>query len=57
MALSKETLLQATNKGMAVFQHFIPFPFKVGRNFLNPLYKDKNASCNVFFDRPMIATA
>src|SRR5665648_283984 len=51
MALSKEILLQATNKGMAVFQHFIPFPFKVGRNFLNPLYQDKNASCNVFFDR------
>ena len=51
MALSKEILLQATNKGMAVFQHFIPFPFQVGRNFLNPLYQDKNASCNVFFDR------
>ena len=51
MALSKETILQATNKGMAVFQHFIPFPFQVGRNFLNPLYQDKNASCNVFFDR------
>ncbi len=51
MALSKETLLQATNKGMAVFRHFIPFPFRVGRNFLNPLYADKNASCNVFFDR------
>jgi hypothetical protein len=51
MALSKETILQATNKGMAVFRHFIPFPFQVGRNFLNPLYADKNASCNVFFDR------
>jgi hypothetical protein len=51
MALSKETILQATNKGMAVFRHFIPFPFQVGRNFLNPLYQDKHASCNVFFDR------
>ena len=51
MALSKETTLQATNKGMAVFRHFISFPFQVGRNFLNPLYADKNASCNVFFDR------
>jgi hypothetical protein len=50
MALSKETILQATNKGMAVFRHYIPFPFQVGRNFLNPLYKDKHASCNVFFD-------
>jgi len=51
MALSKETILQATNKGMAVFRHFISFHFQVGRNFLNPLYADKNASCNVFFDR------
>jgi len=51
MALSKEIILQATNKGMSVFRHFIPFPFQVGRNFLNPLYADKNASCNVFFDR------
>jgi hypothetical protein len=51
MVLSKETILQATNKGMAVFRHYIPFTFQVGRNFLNPLYKDKHASCNVFFDR------
>jgi hypothetical protein len=51
MALSKEIILQATNKGMGVFRHYIPFPFQVGRNFLNPLYADKNASCNVFFDR------
>ena len=51
MALSKEIILQVTNKGMAVFRHYIPFSFQVGRNFLNPLYLDKNASCNVFFDR------
>ncbi|WP_234983075.1 toprim domain-containing protein [Bacteroides bouchesdurhonensis] len=29
----------------------IPFSFKLGRNFLNPLYKDSKASCNVYFDR------
>jgi hypothetical protein len=51
MALSKEIILQVTNKGMGVFRHYIPFPFQVGGNFLNPLYPDKNASCNVFFDR------
>lgn len=51
MTLSKEIILQATNKGIGVFRHYIPFPFQVGRNFLNPLYTDKNASCNVFFDR------
>ena len=36
---------------MVVFRHFIPVPFQVGRNFLNPLYEDKRASCNVYFDR------
>lgn len=51
MALSKETILRATDKGMAVFRHYIPVPFQVGKNFLNPLYEDKHASCNVYFDR------
>jgi len=51
MELSKENILCTTDKGMAVFRYFIPVPFRVGRNFLNPLYADKNTSCNVFFDR------
>ena len=51
MALSKETILRATDKGMSVFRHYIPVPIQVGKNFLNPLYEDKHASCNVYFDR------
>jgi len=51
MVLNKETILRATDKGMAVFRHFIPVPFQPGRNFRNPLYDDKRASCNVYFDR------
>lgn len=49
--MDKEDLLRLTDKGLDVFKHYIPFPFRIGRNFLNPLYKDSKASCNVYYDR------
>ena len=49
--LSKEEILARTDKGLNVFKQYLSFPFRVGRNFLNPLYEDKKASCNVYFDR------
>lgn len=49
--LSKEEILARTNKGLNIFRHYLPFSFRVGRNFLNPLYEDTKASCNVYFDR------
>lgn len=49
--LSKEEILRRTNKGLDVFRHYIPFKFRLGRNFLNPLYKDRKPSCNVYFDK------
>ena len=49
--MDKEDILLLTDKGLAVFKYYIPFSFKLGRNFLNPLYKDSKASCNVYFDR------
>lgn len=49
--LSKEEILARTNKGLNIFRHYLNFPFRVGRNFLNPLYEDTKASCNVYFDR------
>ncbi|MDR2084656.1 MAG: toprim domain-containing protein [Bacteroidales bacterium] len=49
--LNKEELLRKTNKGLDVFRYYIPTTFRIGRNFLNPLYEDNRASCNVFFDR------
>ena len=49
--MNKEDILLLTDKGLAVFKYYIPFSFKLGRNFLNPLYKDSKASCNVYFDR------
>lgn len=49
--LSKDEILNQTNRGLNVFKHYIAFPFKVGRNFLNPLYEDSKASCNIYLDK------
>lgn len=48
--LNKDELLRRTNNGLDVFKHYIPVQWKTGRNFLNPLYEDRKASCNVYFD-------
>ena len=49
--LNKDELLRRTNSGLDVFKHYIPVQWKTGRNFLNPLYEDRKASCNIYFDR------
>ena len=49
--LNKDELLRRTNNGLNVFKHYISVQWKTGRNFLNPLYEDRKASCNVYFDR------
>lgn len=49
--LNKENVLNRTNKGIDIFRYFLPGPWRVGRNFLNPLYKDTKPSCNVYLDR------
>ena len=49
--LNKEEILRQTNNGLNVFKHYIPGQWRVGRNFLNPLYDDRRASCNIYFDR------
>jgi len=51
MVLNKENILRSTDKGMSVFRHYIDVPFQLGKNFLNPLYNDKHASCNIYYDR------
>ena len=51
MALTKDAVLQATNKGLDVFKHFLGSRFtKVGKSFRSPFYKDNRASCYVYFD-------
>lgn len=49
--LNKDELLRRTNNGLNVFKHYIPVQWRTGRNFLNPLYDDRKASCNVYLDR------
>ncbi|MDR0421084.1 MAG: toprim domain-containing protein, partial [Prevotellaceae bacterium] len=49
--LNKDALLGRTNNGLDVFRHYISGQWRVGRNFHNPLYEDRKASCNIYFDR------
>ena len=49
--LRKEEILSRTNNGLLVFKHYLPGGWRIGRHFLNPLYQDKKASCNIYFDR------
>ena len=46
----KEEILQLTNRGLEVFYFYMPIEFVPKRNFRNPLYDDKRASCNIYFD-------
>ena len=47
----KDEILSRTNSGLSVFKHYLPGNWRIGRNFLNPFYLDKKASCNIYFDR------
>lgn len=49
--IDKTMLLSATQNGLAVFKHYIPFDFKLGKNFKNPFYQDTKASCNIYYNR------
>ena len=47
----KDDILKMTEKGISVFRYYLPVDFKVGKNFLNPFYKDTKASCNIYYER------
>ncbi len=49
--MTKEEILNKTQAGLAVFRHFVPTDWIVGKNFRNPFYDDKKASCNIYFDK------
>ncbi|MDN4754809.1 bifunctional DNA primase/helicase [Porphyromonadaceae bacterium W3.11] len=46
----KEEILNRTNRGLDVFTYYMPVDFAPKRNFRNPFYEDKRASCNIYFD-------
>ncbi|UOH78912.1 toprim domain-containing protein [Ornithobacterium rhinotracheale] len=47
----KEDILSKTNNGLEVFRHYVSGNWKVGQNFKNPFYDDKNPSCNIYKDK------
>ena len=46
----KEKILSRTNKGLEIFCFYMPINFVPKRNFRNPLYDDRHASCNIYLD-------
>lgn len=44
----KEEILERTNRGLEVFCFYMPIDFVPKRNFRNPLYEDKRASCSIY---------
>lgn len=46
----KEEILAHTNRGLEIFYFYMPIDFIPKRNFHNPFYEDKRASCNIYFD-------
>lgn len=49
--LKKQDILSRTEGGLQVFQHYLQGNWRVGKNFKNPFYDDKNASCNIYKDK------
>ena len=46
----KEEILEHTNRGLEIFSFYMSIDFVPKRNFRNPLYEDKRASCNIYLD-------
>ncbi|WP_404812535.1 hypothetical protein ACIRNY_02915 [Capnocytophaga canimorsus] len=49
--LKKQDILNSTDGGLEVFRYYLQGDWRVGKNFKNPLYDDKNASCNIYKDK------
>lgn len=43
----RDQILQKTDRGLAVFEHYIRGGWQKGRKFRNPAYDDRNAGCSV----------
>lgn len=46
----KDEILHLTRRGLDVFYFYMPIDFVPKRNFRNPFYEDKRASCNIYLD-------
>ena len=43
--------LTSHDKELEIFCFYMPIDFVIKRNFRNPLYDNKRASCNIYLDR------
>ncbi|MDE7026275.1 MAG: toprim domain-containing protein [Paramuribaculum sp.] len=48
---TRDEILAKTDGGLQVFKFYMPFEFRLKKNFKNPLYDDHNASCNIFLSQ------
>jgi 5S rRNA maturation endonuclease (ribonuclease M5) len=48
---TKDEILKLTERGLEVFNFYMPFAFRLKKNFLNPLYEDTKPSCQIFFSQ------
>lgn len=46
--LSKDKILERTERGLMIFEYYLNFKVKPGKLFLNPLYNDTKRSCNIY---------
>ena len=49
--INKEQILSLTQGGLNVFTHYLGFEVNLHRNFRNPFYDDRHASCHIYFDK------
>lgn len=48
---TRDEILARTDGGLQIFKFYMPIDFKLKKNFRNPLYDDRNASCNIFYSQ------
>ena len=49
--IDKEQILALTQGGLNIFSHYLGFEINLHRNFHNPFYDDRHASCHIYFDK------
>ena len=49
--IDKEQILNLTQGGLNIFSHYLGFEINIHRNFHNPFYDDRHASCHIYFDK------
>lgn len=51
MNITKEYILQNTENGLLVFEHFLGRKIQIGKSFKSTFYEDSKASCYIYYDK------